>query len=168
MNPDLLLSSEYTRALETARIIGMRTGTTPRVNGLFYEIVRPSKLFGKSHFSPVTFWYVIRSLFKKNNPKWRYEDAENFTDLSTRARRALGYLESLAGTHKSVVIVSHTIFVNIMVSYMCKDRLLSFSDLLLTFLHVERMRNGDVVHLEFIGKSPHTCAWRLVSHSKER
>ena len=51
VNPDALLTSEYTRAVESARIIGSAIGIKPVVSGLFYEIVRPSRLFGKSHFN---------------------------------------------------------------------------------------------------------------------
>jgi broad specificity phosphatase PhoE len=163
VNPDLLLSSEYTRALETARIIGQYTGLIPETNGLFYEVVRPSSLFGKTLFSPWTIWYALLSVLRKNNSTFRYEDAENFTDLRDRAKRALAYLESLHETHESVVVVSHKMFIHIMVSYMCEDRLLSIRDLLPVFLHVEQMASGDVVHVEYTGGGEGTCSWRLVS-----
>lgn len=163
VNPDLLLTSEYTRAQETARVIGHHTGLKPVTNGLFYEIERPSSLYGKSHFHPMTFDYVLRSVFHKNDPGWKYADAENFNDISSRAKRAIAYLEQLAENHSSVVVVSHTVFINILVSYVCKNRMLDFRDLLLTFLHVERMKNTGVIHLEFMGESgTDTCAWREV------
>lgn len=163
VNPDALLTSEYTRAVESARLIGGAVGIKPMVNGFFYEIMRPSKLFGKSHFNFETFWYVILSVLHRNNPSWRYGDAENFFDISSRAKKALAYLESLRGTHDSVVVVSHTVFINTMVSYMCKNRILDIRDLILTFLHIERMKNASVVHVEYTGATaPHTCAWTLV------
>ncbi len=163
LNPDLLLSSEYTRAIETARIIGLHVGLTPVVQGLFYEIMRPSKLFGKSHFHPQTLWYVLLSVLNRKKPEWRYADAENFTDISNRAKKALAYIESLHTKHNSVVIVSHTVFINIMVSYMCRQRILDVRDLLLTFLHIERMKNTGIIHLEYTPSSaPNTCAWRQV------
>jgi broad specificity phosphatase PhoE len=163
VNPDLLISSEYTRALETARIIGMQTGLTPQVQGLFYELARPSSLFGKTHFHPETLLYVILSVLRRKNPKWHYKDAENFTDIQTRAGEALAYLESLRDTHTSVIVVSHTIFINCMVSYMCKNRLLDVRDLILTVLHIKRMKNTDVIHVEYIGSgAKNTCAWRVV------
>ena len=162
-NPDLLITSEYTRARETSRIIGQFTGLQPEVQGLFYEIERPSSLYGKSHFHFETLWYVIGSIIHRNNAQWRYKDAENFTDISTRAKRALAYLESLEGKHQAIVVVSHTVFINTIVSYMCKNRMLDVRDLLLTFLHVERMKNTGVIHVEFVGRTAqHTCAWRLV------
>lgn len=163
VNPDLLLSSEYTRALETARIIGAHVGLSPVTNGLFYEIVRPSKFFEKSLYSIETFWYSFLSCIHRNNTSWHYTDAENFSDISTRAKKALTHIESLSLTHQSIVIVSHTIFINIMVAYMCKNRMLDFKDLLRTFLQIEHMKNGSYIHVEYIGgQGAMTCAWRVV------
>ncbi len=163
VNPDLLLSSEYTRALETARIIGLHVGLTPQANGLFYEVIRPSKLFGKSHFHIETLWYIFLSVLKRNNPSWRYADAENFSDIVHRAKKALAYLESLEGTHDSVVVVSHTVFINIMVAYLCKKRMLSVRDLLPTFLHIERMPNTGIIHVEYTPpKAQNVCTWREI------
>jgi broad specificity phosphatase PhoE len=163
VNPDLLVSSEYTRALETARIVGSRAGLTPVTNGLFYEVERPSKLFGKSIFSLETFWYMGNSLLRRNDPTWRYCDAENFTDIEKRARKALVYLESLFETHTSVVVVSHTVFLNILISYMCKDRMLDVRDLLGVFWGSERMKNGSVVHTEYIPRvQKGVCAWNII------
>jgi broad specificity phosphatase PhoE len=163
VNPDLLVSSEYTRAIESARIIGQRTGLTPVANGLFYEIVRPSKFYNTSTFHFETFWFVLLSMIHKNNPIWRYADAENAHMISDRARRALAYIESLRDTHNSVVIVSHNVFINIMVAYMCKNSMLGFWEMLSTFLRIRRMKNASVIHLEYVGNgSPNTCNWRVV------
>lgn len=160
INPDILISSEYTRAFESARIIGLHVGLTPITNGLFYEIMRPSNLFEKSVFNIETLWYVFRSVIHRKDSDWHYTDAENFTEITTRAHKALEYLESLQSSHQSVVVVSHTIFINIMVSYMCKNRLLDVRDLILTLLHVERIQNGEIIHLEYVGKSKETtCSW---------
>jgi len=163
VNPDMLITSEYTRALETARIIGLHVGLTPQVNGLFYELMRPSRLFGKSHFHIETLWYVFLSVVHSKNPKWRYNDAENFGDITKRAQKALVYLESLHGTHNSVIVVSHAIFINILVSYLCRERMLNFRDLLSTFLDIKRMKNTEVVHLRYTkSNTSGTCAWERI------
>ena len=160
MNPDLLLTSGYTRARETAGTIGLCTGLVSTISGLFCEIVRPSSLYGKSHFHPSTLTYVLLSILNKDNVSWRYEDAENFNDISTRAKSALAHLESLHGTHESVIVVSHTVFINIMVSYLCNDRMLAVRDLLPIFLHVKRMKNTDIIHLEYAPSvGSNTCSW---------
>lgn len=162
-NPDLLLTSEYTRAIETARIIGLYVGLVPKTNGLFYEIVRPSKLFDSSVLAPETFWYTLLSIIKRKQSAWRYADAENFTDIDTRARKALAYLESLQDTHNSVVVVSHTIFINIMLLCMCKKWPPGAWDLFSLFYKSKKMKNGGIIHVEYIGHAEgNTCAWRIV------
>ena len=163
INPDLLISSQYTRAEESARIIGEHVGLVPQTHDLFYEIIRPSKLHNKSIFTIETIWYVFLTLLRRHNALWRYADAENVTDISIRAQKALAYIESLKGTHTSVIVVSHTVFINVMVSYMCKNRVLDIRDLVSTVLRSKGMKNGGVTHVEYVGNGvPNTCNWRMV------
>lgn len=163
MNPDYLVTSEYTRALETARIIGNFIGQSPTTNGLFYELERPSELFNTSIFTFKTMWYAFFSLVYRNNPSWRYKDAENFNDIQKRAERALMYLKSLSKTHQSVVVVSHTIFINIMMVYMCEERMLGLRDLIRVILNMRRLKNGFVMHVEYNEtENKNTCAWHPV------
>lgn len=162
VNPDLIVSSEYTRALETARIIGQHTGQVPITNGLFYEIVRPSTLFHRSLFHPLTLWYIVLSVWNRNDPTWRYKDAENYSDICTRARKALAYLEAQSETHESVVVVSHTIFIHLMVAYLCYDRLLAVRDLLPALFRVGQVKNGHVVHVTYTNvHAENVCSWEL-------
>jgi broad specificity phosphatase PhoE len=110
-----------------------------------------------------TCWYAFLSVIHRNNSGWHYYDSENATEVSTRARKALAYIESLRTQHESVVIVSHAMFINIMVAFMCRDRMLNMRDLSGTFLHIGRMRNASVIHVEYVGNgSAQTCNWRLV------
>lgn len=163
VSPDLLLTSEYTRALETARIIGSRVGLTPVMNGLFYEIERPSHLFATSIYHPKTFWYLLQTFLHRNNPSWRYRDAENFSDMKKRAEKALLYLESLKDTHTSVVVVSHTVFLHMLISYMCRHRMLDMRDLVRVLFESERMHNGGIVHAEYIGEGHgQVCRWQII------
>jgi broad specificity phosphatase PhoE len=168
VNPDLIISSEYTRAQETARIIGFRTGLPPIVNGLFNEVMRPSVLFGQSHYSIQTLQYILRSVLKRKNPSWRYADGENFIEMSNRAKRALAYLEPLSGAYDSVVVVSHAIFTNLMVSYLCDNKMPSLWKLFLIFLNIERMKNTDIIHAEYFpGTRKDACAWRRIGAHTE-
>ena len=162
MNPDLLVSSEYTRAIETARIIGLHVGLSPVTNGLFYEIMRPSELYEELTISPRTLLYMTLSVLYRKNPRWRYKDAENFTDIRERARKALAYLESLKGEHQSVIVVSHTVFINIMVAYMKSEEMPSLWNLFLTYVHIERMKNGAVIHLESDDEKGSKTTWSIV------
>ena len=166
VNADLLVSSEYTRALESARIIGQYTGLVPVANGLFYEIVRPSSFYHCSIFSLETFWFVLTLLIHRNDPKWRYKDAENAADIAERAKRALSFLESQRGKYRSIIVVSHTAFTQVMISYMCRNTMLSVFDLLKLFFRSGRMQNGGIAHLVYEGDgSRNTCNWRTVENN---
>ncbi len=163
MNPDHLITSEYVRAKETATIIGECVGLTPIIHEDFYEIIRPSSLHGKSHFHPKSILYAFLTIWKYKESEWHFEDAENVTEMRARAQRALQYLESCVGKQQSIVVVSHTIFIHGMVSYMCKKHIWGILELLLTALHVKQMKNTGIIHVEYTGAvMPHTCAWRTV------
>ncbi len=162
-NPDLLLTSSYTRALETARIIGYSVGLTPKVEGFFHEVERPASLYGKSHYALESYWYALLTLFHRNNPHWRYKGGENFTDISNRAKQSLAYIEKQRGKYESIVVVSHAAFINIMVSYMCENKMLGFWNILSTFFRIRRLKNTGYIALEYVGNGEeNTCNWRIV------
>lgn len=166
MNPDLLLTSHYTRAKETARIIGTVLNMPPKVSGYFHEVERPTMLCGKSLFHPETAKYAFYSTMHRNDPTWHYGDGENYMDVYNRVRDALIHLKMLSKTHKSVVVVSHTIMINLLLAYMCHGRLLSLRDLIPTFLHMEKTDNGEVVGIRYLGETaPNTCPWELVHYA---
>lgn len=160
-NPSLILTSGYTRAVETARVIGLRTGNTPKVSSLFSEIVRPSSLYHTRLVSLATLRYVIFSFLKRKNPTWHYKDAENYTDLCNRARDARNYLESLAKKQKTVVVVSHTVFMHVLLAVLCQDKMPSTLAMVRIFLGFARFPHTGVIHLEYAPTAPKskTCAW---------
>jgi UPF0755 protein len=164
VNPDLILTSGYTRAVETARVIGLSTGRSPNVHELFYEIIRPSSLYHKSLFSLATFRYVLRSFLKRKDPKWHYEDAENYTDLCARAHAARDFLESLSKTHKTVVVVSHTVFIRMVLSLLCENRIPGTFGMMRIFFGIVRFPHTGIVHLEYGRVAPRskTCAWTVI------
>lgn len=162
MNPDLLITSDYERALQTARIIGSTIGLTPKANGLFYEIIRPSSLYGRSHFCFETFKYIFLSVWNRKKKAWRYKDAENMHDLILRTKEAFTYLTKLSKKHDSVVVVSHSVFINLLIAHMCEKGPLNFWKLLKTFLRIKFTKNGSVTHLHYLGKQKDKtiCEWQ--------
>ena len=168
VNPDLILTSPYTRAAETARVIGLHSGQTPKVHDLFYEVVRPSSLYHKRLASLATFVYVICSFLKRNDPTWHYRDAENYTDLCNRAFAARTHIEGLSKKHKAVVIVSHNVFIRILVTLLCRDKLPGTLEMAGIFFGILKFPNTGVVHLEYARVAPRskTCAWSVMNPSK--
>jgi probable phosphoglycerate mutase len=164
VNADYLLSSTYERALQTARIIGAATSLPPVRRDIFREVERPSSLANASLYGIRSLWYIALTVLFRNAPSWRYRDAENFTDIYARVRAAFDYVESLTEEHKSIIIVSHSVFINLMIMYMCKDRTLTLSDLVKTLTNVNELKNCAVTHVEYVGPSfGNTCAWQRVS-----
>lgn len=160
VNPDVLLTSRYARAYETAYIIGAHVGLAPRRDNRFREVGRPSILAGNPLFSFRTAWYLLLSALHRNTHTWRYKDAENFYDIHARASQAINYLESLAEDHGSVIIVSHSEFINLMIAYLCHGRALTAWELFRILFNVGMQKNCSIAHVEYIGKTHQsTCAW---------
>ncbi len=160
MNATLLVTSPYERAAQTARVVGFCVGLTPVYSSLFYEVERPSLFAGSSLFGIRTLWYLLRSVIYRNNPNWRYKDGENFFDIFSRIQKSFAYIESLCDTHKSVIIVSHSAYISLMIRYMCDDGKLSLTELVLTLLSINKLKNCAIHHVEYVGPTaPGTCGW---------
>ncbi len=123
---------------------------------------RPSNLSGKSLYNPRTLWYLALSALYRNNPKWKYRDAENFTDIYTRVHSSLEYIESIIEEHESIVVVSHSAYMMLMILYMCHGQKLSVRELFTTLLNINQLKNCNVAHVEYLGPARKgTCSWAL-------
>jgi len=163
VNADLLISSTYVRALETSRIIETRTGLTLELNSSFREVVRPSVLAHDSLYSVRTLWYITLSVLFRNNSKWRYKDGENFYDIHERIQKSFSFLESITEEHSSVIVVSHSVYINLLITYMCNDRKLTLIELIKTLLNINELKNCAVTHVEYVGPAyGNTCVWQRV------
>ena len=162
MNASFLVSSNYDRAAQTARMIGQCIGVETKYHELFREVVWPTVLTGKSLRSAHTFWYLFLSVLFRNNPKWRYGDGENFFDIYHRIQRTFAYIESLTEAHDTIVIVSHSEYISLIISYLCHDKKLSLRELVRALLSINHLKNCDVRHVEYVGPTAKgTCAWLL-------
>lgn len=104
---DLIVSSPYTRASQTAEFIAKETGKPLRYLDALKEIKGPTIVEGMSYIHPDRI--NIDEKIKENihNPEWRYEDAENFYDVKKRAETSIEYLENL--NMENVCVVAHGI-----------------------------------------------------------
>ncbi len=164
MNATLLVSSTYDRAAQTARIIGASVGLTPHFMPLFREIERPTPFAEKSLLSiqTLSLWYLALSVLFRNRPTWRYKDGENLSDIYRRVQKSFQYIESLIEAHDSIIIVSHSAYINLMISYMCHGEQLTLRDLVRILLSTNSLKNCEVLHVEYVGPTAKgTCAWLL-------
>ena len=102
---DIILTSHYDRARETAEIVATSIDRIVETNELLCEIKRPSEIEGKLTSDPLA--VDIKDKIKANihNSNWHYSDEENVFDLIARAKDFLLSQESRKET--SILAVSH-------------------------------------------------------------
>ncbi len=110
---DLIISSPYTRAIQTAEKINNQI----LISDLFKEVTKPSEIVGKSKLDVE----VINILKKIGDmylvdPNWHYADEENFEDLKKRGIDALEFLKSQ--NKENILVVSHGNFIALLVGLM--------------------------------------------------
>lgn len=87
-----LLSSDYARAHDTAKVIAEATEHEVELSELFREVWRPESLVGFPHVSEEVQAYFQESNANMHNDSWKRENEESFRDLSERAAAALRFL----------------------------------------------------------------------------
>lgn len=110
---EALISSPFTRAIDTAHAIGERINKTPEQNEIFAEWLPPSQTLGlhRDHPDLQTIFEKIRDSLE--NPHFRHSDEETFAELVTRAEVALRSLEGHAASR--LCVVTHGGFLRILI-----------------------------------------------------
>src|SRR3989344_5505123 len=99
--PQVIISSPYQRTKETAEIIASVLGMKVKYSKLLVEKRNPSQIVGR-------------------------EDEENFIDLKKRAKKLLKYIARRS--EKRIIMVTHGIFLKMVVSYMLYGNKLTASE----------------------------------------
>ncbi|MDD5068397.1 MAG: histidine phosphatase family protein [Candidatus Pacebacteria bacterium] len=101
---DRIFSSTYVRTKETAEIIAKVIGKEIEYSDLITEWKVPSELIGKSLEDES--YQKIWSQVKGNlNEDWHYSDEESFSDLKSRARKAIDLFKNTKAEH--LLVVTH-------------------------------------------------------------
>lgn len=109
VSADVVISSEYVRAYETAAIVAKHLGLLHDVQPIFAEWRFPSCILGKP---PEAFsaGYLISKQQRLIDPDAKFEDGESLTEVMQRVRQAKRLLvEQYSG--KTVLVVSHFNFI---------------------------------------------------------
>ncbi|MBD3250507.1 MAG: hypothetical protein GF381_02990 [Candidatus Pacebacteria bacterium] len=111
---DVILSSPFRRAMQTAEQIAQTTSKEITTDPVFREFCWPSELQGLPFSDPEA--SVIRNKISSqiNNPDWHFSDEENFFDLRQRVRRAINTIKQRP--EKNVLLVSHSFFITALIS----------------------------------------------------
>jgi len=155
---EALITSSFLRARETAEIIEKMTGKKAEVSDLFVEGIKPTSINGKSYDD------------EKANRVWReweeslysegirVEDGENFSDLVSRADKALSFL--LGRPEKSMVVITHGYFLRTIVARVSLGNHLSGD----SFRHFQKavgMENTGLTILRYHENFEEKPSWHL-------
>ena len=113
---DIIIASDYVRALETAKVISDKTGVSVRESELFREIRRPADIIGKDKFDGEGKKVMNEIIAHEPDKNWHHSDEENLFEAIARARKAIEFLCALP--EENIVVVTHEMFIKIMLSAM--------------------------------------------------
>ncbi len=113
---DLIISSPYQRAKQTAFEIQKIAKKEIQFDDNLIEIIRPSDFIGLRINDPHAI--KVKKLFELNqdDPSWHYSDEENFFDIKARAEKFLQSLDKFK--EEKIVVVTHAFFMKLLLSVM--------------------------------------------------
>ena len=116
INFDTILSSDYTRAHQTAEAIAQATGQKLVVNKLLRETKKPSEIahLHFDHKEAVRIKKLIADHLGDEN--WHYSDEENWFDRKERALKFWKFIPSVK--HENIVVVTHEEFLQMLLAVM--------------------------------------------------
>ncbi len=102
---ELVITSPYERAYETAQIVNRMFSAPLETNEFFTELRKPSELEGRSWLSPKSLWVMGQLYFRAGNNDWHYSDEENLGEFQKRAFNALQCLARRE--EQNILVVTH-------------------------------------------------------------
>ncbi len=159
-NIDTIFSSDLPRAVATAEKISAVTNVPIERTHTLREIRRPNSLYGISHFHFKTIRYVFSTIWNHDKIGWHYQDGESIYELHQRARSVVDKLESISTLHSNVVVVSHAVFLEILIAFICREQNLKTIDYFPIFSPFSKIKNSAITTLEFLEReNGNVCAW---------
>jgi len=131
-----IISSTYPRARETAEIINKHLKVPVLYSELLIERRNPKEIIGKNRNEPEVVRIIDQMDLAYHDDDYRFSDEENFVDLKKRAKKCLSLLSRV--TTREVCVVTHHVFLKMLLSYM---------------LHRERLHSSDFTKLAFFNVS---------------
>lgn len=115
VDPSVLFSSDFPRALDTADAVAKITGLSTKQNEMFGEWREPTAFFGKHKDDPEAH-KVLTQIETTFNADYQHSDEERFAELTERARRALTFLEEYDAPR--ICVVTHGGFLRVLLGNM--------------------------------------------------
>lgn len=157
---DALISSPFTRAVETASVIGEALSLPIIQSAAVQEFRRPNVLYGRSHYSLASAWYVWQLFWHRHDPRWNNDGAENMYDIRNRILDTRRLVRETDG--ERIAIISHAIFIDMFTQAVCADRSLTFREFAQALLGAKKLPNTGIVAFTVDEAAPpETCNWWL-------
>ena len=153
---DLLVTSTFKRAKETAEIVNTKHNKEILESPLFVETIRPSEILGKKYEAPDARVIYDEVLANRLDPDWRYSDEETFNDLVERGKKALQFLVDHEA--ERIVVVTHGDILKFILSIMQHGDDLSL-ELFHRFRHFAPTKNTGVTVCHYDDEH----GWYLIS-----
>jgi broad specificity phosphatase PhoE len=158
LEPTHLLSSHLIRAIESARPIAAETGLEIELDHNLAELFRPRYLEGRFHFSPQSMFYYTLWFMGIENKKLA---GESYNQVRQRIAVLKNILKRYP-TDSKVVLVSHSVFINLFIAHMCRARSLNIFNLMGVVSKIMRIPNAGIVHVKYEESEGNTCNWHLM------
>jgi|SRR3989344_2749475 len=158
--PTVIIASPYERTKETAEIIGGELGMPVEYSDLLIERRNPSEIIGHWDKERDVKKIVDRIDKSFHDDNLRYSDEENFIDLKRRAKDLLEYIKYRK--EKRILMVTHGIFLKMVVSYMLLGEELTASEYnKLSYLNP--MDNAGITICSYKGHWFKKDEWKLIT-----
>lgn len=111
---DQLIASDFLRAQQTAQPIAALKEMSIITIPAFGEVLEPSSIHNVNESEDVVLEHRKNRNGNVENPAWRQEDGENFTDIFARIVEAKKYLENSIA--QNILVTSHSFFLQLFVA----------------------------------------------------
>lgn len=155
LEPTHLISSHFIRAIETARPVSNATGLDITIQREFAELGRPNYLKGKKHINPRSLIYYFFWFFGIEKKSLAGESYKAVRDRVAAAQKVVDALPEDA----RVVIFTHSVFINLFLSHMCRTKPLSTFEAFKFISSSLKIHNTKIIHLTYKKEKSCNCEW---------
>lgn len=153
---ELIVSSKFIRAQETARIVHEALDVPLEISELFHEWKGPSETYGKDLGDMRVQMIYDEIDVHLDDPNWHYSDEENFFDLRNRVETAVNDLSSRSV--ENILVVTHGAVLLMILGWVCFGEQLS-SSLYMSMFHTYQLHNTGICEFELNSDGK----WHLVT-----
>ena len=153
---DVIMSSPYERAKQTAEFISAAVQKPVELTPLFTEMKKPSVIEGRHHDDPEARKIRRTILNNWHDPAWRYADEETFFDARDRAVRCIKFITPLENSN--VLLVTHGGIIGMILAVMLHGEELLVRD----FLKLKEFVHADNASITLCEYTNHK-RWKLIT-----